>query len=221
VAISTPEALAAKSRRGQAVIDIVENLGKPVVAALGGLAFGGGLELAMGCTVRLARAGQAVLAAQPEPKLGVIPGYGGTQRLPRLIGLGPAWPLLRLGTPLSSAEAVRLGLVREEVPAGELLDRAVALARDLAEGRATAPGIPTGPIPVPADLPDLDLGDLSRRTDAIQREVILAGARTTLAEGLRLESEAFGACHATEDYHLGMRNFVEKGPRHPAPFVHR
>ncbi|MFH2007110.1 MAG: enoyl-CoA hydratase-related protein [bacterium] len=219
--VTIPDAagLAAKSRRGQRVFDQAEQLGKPVVAAMNGLAFGGGLELAMACTIRIA-APQKVFVGQPEPKLGVIPGYGGTQRLPRLVGLAAAWPMLRGGNPISSAQALELGLIAREVAGSELVDEAVALCRELAAGRAEAKPIPTGPIPVPDSLPEVELGHLSRRIDEIQQEVILAGARTSLAEGLELEAQAFGRCVETQDFQIGMKNFIEKGPRSNAGFVH-
>lgn len=212
--------LSAKSRRGQVVFNLAENLGKPVVAAMNGLAFGGGLELAMSCTVRIAAVGQKVFVGQPEPKLGVIPGYGGTQRLPRIVGMEAAWPLLRNGNPISSAKALDIGLISREVPGPDVVPEAVALCRDLASGKATADPMETGPIPVPENLPEVDLGHLSRKIDEIQQKVILDGARTTLAEGLEIEATAFGACGETKDFKIGMKNFIEKGPSHPAEFVH-
>lgn len=205
----------------QAVLNLVQDLGKPVVCALNGVAFGGGLELAMACTARIARRGMGVLGAQPEPNLGIIPGAGGTQRLPRLVGLEKAAEILRTGRRVSSEEAERIGLV-QELCEGDLLDAAVALARGLADGSRVAPGLPRGPLPgVPEELPPVDLGHLSRRIDALLCETILAGARGTLEEGLRLEARQFGACVLTEDMGIGIRNFVERGPRSKAIFVHR
>lgn len=212
--------LSAKSRRGQVVFNLAENLGKPVVAAMNGLAFGGGLELAMACTVRIAAAGQRVFAGQPEPKLGVIPGYGGTQRLPRIVGFEAAWPMLRNGEPISSARALEIGLISREVDGPDVVPEAVALCRALAAGEAEAKPIPTGPIPVPDTLPDVELGHLSRKIDEIQQRVILDGARTSLAEGLEIEATAFGTCGETKDFDIGLRNFIEKGPHNPASFIH-
>lgn len=220
VRIENTAGLSAKSRRGQVVFNLAESLGKPVVAAMNGLAFGGGLELAMACTVRIAAAGQRVFVGQPEPKLGVIPGYGGTQRLPRLVGVEAAWPMLRSGEPISSARALEIGLISREVPGPDVVPAAVALCRDLATGKAQVQPIETGPIPVPDSLPDVDLGHLSRKIDEIQQEVILDGARTTLAEGLEIEATAFGVCGETKDFDIGMKNFIEKGPQSPASFVH-
>jgi len=212
--------LSAKSRRGQVVFNLAENLGKPVVAAMNGLAFGGGLELAMACTVRIAAAGQRVFVGQPEPKLGVIPGYGGTQRLPRIVGLAVAWPMLRNGEPISSARALEIGLISREVPGPDVVPLAVALCRDLASGKVAPEPLETGPIPVPDSLPEVDLGHLSRKIDEIQQRVILDGARTGLAEGLEIEATAFGTCGETKDFDIGLRNFIDNGPQSPAGFVH-
>lgn len=221
VTLPDAAALEEKSRRGQAVFRRMETLGKPVVAAMNGLAFGGGLELCLSCTARVARGGQAVFAGQPEPKLGVIPGYGGTQRLPRIVGLEAAWPLLRSGEPISSARALEIGLIDAEVEGPEVRATALDWCRALAKGdRAPAPK-PEVPIPVPEALPDVDLGHLSQAIDEILRGVVLQGARTTLDEGLDIEARAFGGCHDTEDFHIGMKSFLEHGARASAPFVHR
>jgi enoyl-CoA hydratase / 3-hydroxyacyl-CoA dehydrogenase len=221
VRIEDTAGLSAKSRRGQVVFSLAENLGKPVVAAMNGLAFGGGLELAMACTVRIAVAGQKVFVGQPEPKLGIIPGYGGTQRLPRIVGLEAAWPLLRNGEPISSARALEIGLISREVERPDVVSEAVALCRDLATGKAKAKPMETGPIPVPDSLPDVDLGHLSQKIDEIQQKVILDGARTSLAKGLEIEAAAFGTCGETKDFEIGMKNFIEKGPQTAAAFVHK
>src|SRR5437588_10624556 len=99
------------THRGQAVLDLIENLGKPVIACMNGFALGGGCEIAMACTMRLA--GENAKLGQPEVKLGIIPGYGGTQRLPRLVGKGIAMQLLLAGEMISAQEAHRIGLVNE------------------------------------------------------------------------------------------------------------
>lgn len=220
-AIETPQQGIDTSRASQAVVDAVDGLSKPVVAAMNGLAFGGGLELAMACRARVARDDLKVLCGQPEPNLGIIPGAGGTQRLPRLIGIEKAAELLRTGKPISAARARELGLVQETAPAAELLDVAIDLARGLAEGRASAPDIERGPLAdVPDALPPLDIGHLSRAIDAIIVRAILGGARKTLAEGLALEAELFGDVCQTKDMAIGLENFIKKGPRVKADFVH-
>jgi enoyl-CoA hydratase len=117
------------SRRGQLVFDAIESLGKPVIAAVNGYALGGGCELAMACTVRLAS--ENAVFGQPEVKLGLIPGYGGTQRLPRLIGASRAFRLLLTGETISADEAYAFGLVDEVVPASTLMERAQVLARQI------------------------------------------------------------------------------------------
>ncbi len=198
----------------------IEDFGKPVICAYNGLALGGGNELGMACHARLARKGLSVLAAQPEPNLGIIPGAGATQRLPRIVGLEKAWPLLRTGKPISSREAVEIGLVREEVE-GDLVKAAVALARAAARGEVTLPRIPREPIELPASLPDVELGHLSRAVDEVMRKAILEGAKLPLVGGLRLEAKCFGEVCRLEDMKIGVSNFVKNGPRSKAQFMNR
>lgn len=208
-------------RRFHEALATVEDSKKPVVCALNGLALGGGNELAMACHVRLARKGLRRLAGQPEVHLGIIPGAGGTQRLPRWVGLERAAKLLRTGRPLSGEKAVSIGLVEEEVE-GDLLEAAVARALACADGSRPARSIPREPLEgVPHRLPDVDLGHLSKATDAILCDAMLEGARKPLAEGLAHEARCFGRCVETEDMRIGMQTFREKGPGAEAPFVHR
>src|ERR1700730_642115 len=117
------------TRNGQAVLTLIETLGKPVIAAVNGLALGGGCETAMACTIRLAA--ENAKFGQPEVKLGLIPGYGGTQRLPRLIGKGLALQMILSGGTIDAREAYRIGLVNEVVPGAELIARAEALLRQI------------------------------------------------------------------------------------------
>jgi enoyl-CoA hydratase/3-hydroxyacyl-CoA dehydrogenase len=198
----------------------IEDFEKPVICAYSGLAFGGGNELGMACHARLARKGLSPLAAQPEPNLGIIPGAGATQRLPRLIGLEKAWPLLRTGSAISSAEAVELGLVREEIE-GDLLKAAVELARAAARGEVVLPGIRREPMEVPDSLPEVDLGHLSRAVDDVMRRAILEGASLPLAEALRFEAKCFGEVCGLEDMRIGVSSFMKNGPRVKAVFVNR
>jgi enoyl-CoA hydratase/3-hydroxyacyl-CoA dehydrogenase len=206
------------SLEGQAVFNTIENLGKPVVCALNGLAFGGGSEIAMACHARLAGKNVKVLAAQPEPKLGVIPGYGGTQRFPRWVGMKNAWPILRTGNPISSGTAAEIGYILKEVE-GDVVEAALGLLKDVLGGTTALGTIPTGPIEVPADLPEVDIGHLSRKIDRIQCDAILKGAATTLEEGLQIEARAFGACFETRDGRIGLENFLKFGPKKNAEFV--
>jgi 3-hydroxyacyl-CoA dehydrogenase/enoyl-CoA hydratase/carnithine racemase len=206
--------------KNYAILDLMENLGKPVVCAMNGLAFGGGNEIAMACTVRIARKGQKVFVAQPEPRLGFIPGAGGTQRLPRLIGIEKAWPILRNANPISSAQAKEIGLIQEEVE-GDLIEAGIRWINDLLSGKVKAPTMPKGPIPIPSTLPEVDIGHLSRKIDELLQKAILEGARMTLEDGLKLEAKIFGECFFTEDRKIGIENFMKNGPKVNANFVHR
>jgi enoyl-CoA hydratase/3-hydroxyacyl-CoA dehydrogenase len=208
------------ARAFQAMTLQLEQMRKPVVCALNGLAFGGGVELALACSARVARAGLKVLARLPEPNLGIIPGGGATQRLPRLIGVEAAARLLRTAAPVSSDEALALGLVDELVD-GNPLEAAVLLARRLASKPALRKPLPQGPIPCPKELPAVELGHLSRRIDGLLVEAIVGGARGALTDGLELEANLAGRCLETEDARIGLSNFVQNGTRSPAAFVHR
>ncbi|MEX1185516.1 MAG: 3-hydroxyacyl-CoA dehydrogenase/enoyl-CoA hydratase family protein [Gemmatimonadaceae bacterium] len=200
--------------------NLIEQLGKPVVCALNGSALGGGNELAMCCTARVARKGLALAAAQPEVNLGIIPGAGATQRLPRLVGMEKAAEMLRTGRGLSGAEAVACGLIREEVD-GNVVERAIELARAAARGEVTLPVLDPGPMPTPAILPPVEIGHRSRAIDGLLCRALLEGCNQPLADGLQVESEMFGACCATEDMRIGVGNFLANGPRSKAEFVHR
>ena len=218
--IETPEDGERLSRASHEILNRVAGLPKPVVCALNGMAVGGGNELAMACHARIAREGLKVLAMQPEPNLGIIPGAGGTQRLPRLIGVEAAWEILRTGRPVSAEEALALGLVSELVPGERLRDRAVEVVADAAADRGSLPAIPDGPIPVPDELPEVDIGHLSRAVDGLIRQAVRGGAAVDLASGLELEIHLFGQGCALEDQKIGVRNFLENGPRTKAAFIH-
>ncbi len=172
------------SRAGQAVMDGIERSAKPVIAAVNGFALGGGCELALACHVRIA-AENAVLGL-PEVGLGAIPGYGGTQRLPRTIGLGPAIEMVATGRRVRADEALRLGLVSRVVPQAALLAEAESLALAI---------LKNGPLAVAAAI-----------------EAMRDGMQVTLDAGLRLESARFGRLAATEDMREGLRAFLEKRP---------
>jgi enoyl-CoA hydratase/carnithine racemase len=170
------------SRFGQRVLDLIENLGKPVIAAINGFALGGGCETAMACTMRIAA--EHAKFGQPEVKLGLLPGGGGTQRLPRLVGKGRALQLILTGETISAQEAYRIGLVNEVVPAVGLIDRAETILRQIA-GNA--------PIAVKFSL-----------------EAANKGMETSQSEGFALEASYFGICAATEDKKEGTSAFLEK-----------
>jgi enoyl-CoA hydratase len=166
----------------QRVFRRIETLGKPVIACIDGFALGGGCELAMACTLRLAS--EAARLGQPEIKLGLIPGYGGSQRLPRLVGQGAALKMLLTGAMVDAAEALRIGLVDEVVPAEALTQRATELARLIA-------GMP--PLAVAAVI-----------------EAVGRGADLPLDEALALEAAIFGRLCGTEDKREGTQAFLEK-----------
>jgi enoyl-CoA hydratase/carnithine racemase len=170
------------SRFGQGVLDLIENLGKPVIAAVNGFALGGGCETAMACTIRIAV--DAARFGQPEVALGLIPGGGGTQRLPRLVGKGRALQLILSGEMISAQEGYRIGLVNEVVPAADLITRAEAILKKIASN---------APIAVQFAL-----------------EAANKGGETSQSEGLLLEASYFGLCAATEDKHEGTTAFLEK-----------
>ena len=170
------------SRFGQEVLDLIENLGKPVVAAVNGFALGGGCETAMACTIRIAV--ENAKFGQPEVKLGLVPGGGGTQRLPRLVGKGRALQLILSGEMIGAQEAYRIGLVNEIVPAADLITRAEAILKQIAAN---------APIAVKFAL-----------------EVTNKGLETSQSEGLLLEASYFGLCAATEDKKEGTSAFLEK-----------
>ena len=208
------------SAASQRSLDVVAACRKPVVCAMNGLAFGGGNELAMACTLRVAKKGLPVLACQPEVNLGIIPGAGGTQRLPRLVGIAKAAELMRSARPISSADALATGLISEEVE-DDVCARAVEIARDLAAGRRERPRFEAGPMrDVPTSLPAIEIGHRSKAVDAILVRAILDGCRLPLAAGLALEARCFGEVCGTQDMRIGVKNFLENGPRSKAAFVH-
>jgi enoyl-CoA hydratase/carnithine racemase len=215
----TPKEAEALCLKSMAVLNLIENLGKPVVCALNGLAFGGGNEMAMACTARFAKKGQKVFVAQPEPRLGIIPGNGGTQRFPRLVGIEKAWPILRTANPISSAQAKEIGLIQAEVE-GDLIEKAIDWVKKIRSKKIRVPSIEKKPIPVPPSLPDVDIGHLSRKIDALLQRAILEGAKMTLEKGLKLEAKIFGECLLTQDMRIGMENFMKHGAKVNANFVH-
>jgi len=216
----TPMEAESLSLRSGAVLNLIENLGKPVVCAMNGLAFGGGNEMAMSCTARMAKKGQKAFVGQPEPRLGIIPGNGGTQRLPRLIGMERAWPVLRSANPISSAQAKEFGLILEEVE-GDLIEAAMDLVKKILQGKIIIPPIKKDPFPIPSKLPEVDIGHLSRKIDALLQQAILEGAKMTLEGGLKLEAKIFGECLLAQDMRIGIENFMKNGPKVNAAFVHK
>lgn len=211
-ALAGPDQARRFSRDAHRALRRLETLGKPVVCALNGLSLGGGSEIAYACTLRISRAGLAVAFGHPEVRLGLVPGGGATQRLPRLVDFALAWRLLRTGGTLSAEEALRAGLLHEIVE-GDLLARAVELAR-------TKPFAAPKPARRPDVLPEVDLGGLSRRIDEILRRTILEGSPLPLEQGLALESDAFAEAYATQDARIGLNTYLRSGFKQAAPFIH-
>ena len=206
------------STLGQQLFTDIENLPMPVIAMINGYCFGGGCELAMSCDIRIASDNSKF--GQLEINLGFIPGAGGTQRLPRLVGIENAWPILRSGNPISSAQAKEIGLIQEEVE-GDLIDAAITWVKNILSGKVRVTPIRKDPIPIPSKLPEVDIGHLSRKIDSLLQKAILEGAKMNLDEGLKLEARISGECFLTEDMHIGLDNFVKNGPRVKANFVHK
>ncbi len=219
--LTAPKEAEEFARKGQIASAELEKIGKPMVAAMNGLAFGGGCELAMCCSARVAPKGLKVFVAQPEVNLGLIPGMGGTQRLPRLIGFEKASEMIRTANPISSAQALEYGLITEEVE-GDVLERAVELARALAQGKTQVKLMEMNPLAdAPDSVPDLDIGHHSKVIDNLAVQAILEGAKTTVEEGLKIEAGRFGECWNYEDNRIGLKTFIEKGARAKAEFVHK
>lgn len=184
--LARQDAVAGKeyTHRGQSVLNLIENLGKPVIACINGFALGGGCEIAMACSMRLAS--ETAKLGQPEVKLGIIPGLGGSQRLPRLVGKGIAMQILLAGEMITAQEAHRIGLVNEVTPPAELIPRAEAIAQKI---------IANAPLAVQFTM-----------------EAVNKGMEMALREGLYLEATLFGVACATEDKEEGTAAFLEKRP---------
>jgi enoyl-CoA hydratase len=172
----------AQARRGQALTTAIERMRVPVIAAVNGFALGGGCEIAMACDIRIA--GENAKFGQPEVNLGILPGYGGTQRLTRLVGEGWAMYLCLTGEMIDAAEALRIGLVQKVTPAEGLLPEAERIAAVIASKAPLA-------------------------IDAAKRAIV-DGAALTLADGLALEALRFGAAITSGDFREGSTAFLEK-----------
>lgn len=199
----------------------LETGGKPVAAAINGVALGGGFEICLACHYRVLADDPKAQVGLPEVKVGLLPGAGGTQRLPRLVGIEKAAEMLRTCRPISSEKAKAYGLIREEVD-GDLVGRAVQLAKDMASGKAPRSRMAEGPMGnVPANLPAVEIGHLSKKVDEILCKAILGGARLPLKDAIPFEAKCFGEVCGTEDMRIGVDNFVKNGPKAKAAFVHR
>jgi enoyl-CoA hydratase len=186
LAVQTPTQGKEHALRGQHVFDLIENMGKPVIAAINGFALGGGCELALSCTLRLAA--DTARLGQPEINLGIIPGYAGTQRLSRLVGKGVALELLLSGRQVRADEALQIGLVNRVVPAAELMNEAKKLAADLASKAPIA---------------------MQYIIEAVNR-----GLEISLDKAQFLEATLFGLVASSEDMREGTKAFLEKRKAH-------
>jgi enoyl-CoA hydratase len=182
IATETPESARQRALRGQHVFDLIEQLGKPVIAAVNGFALGGGCELAMACTLRMAA--DTARFGLPEINLGLIPGFAGTQRLARLVGRAKAMELILTGNPVSASDALAMGLVNRVVPAADLMHESRALAAELAAKPPIA---------------------LRYAMEAVNHAL-----EVPFAEGCRLEATLFGMLTTTSDMKEGTRAFLEK-----------
>ena len=182
LAVQTPTSGREHALAGQHVFNLIEQLGKPVIAAINGYALGGGCELAMACTLRLAA--DTAKLGQPEIALGLIPGYAGTQRLPRLVGIGKAMEMILTGAPIAADEAQRIGLVNRVVPAASLMDEARTLAAQLGKSAPIA---------------------MRYIINAVKQ-----GVEMPFAEACQYEATLFGLVASTEDTKEGTTAFLEK-----------
>ncbi len=180
----TPMSATARARRGQRIFEKFERSPKPTIAAVNGFALGGGCELAMCCHLRIA--GEFAKFGQPEVKLGILPGYGGTQRLPRLVGTGRALQLLMTAEVIDANEAYRIGLANRVVPAAELIPVATAMLQQM---------LANGPLAVAACI-----------------DAVLRGQDMSLSDGLAYEAAHFGTLSSTADMREGMTAFLAKRP---------
>ena len=182
LALMTPLQGEASSKLGQAALREIETLGKPVIAAINGFALGGGCELALACHIRFAS--ENARLGLPEVGLGIIPGYGGTQRLPRIVGLGHALELITTARVIDAQEALRIGLVNRVLPAAELIPHCEKVAGEI----------------------------LSRGALAVRyaMDAAIRGMETDLTQGLEREAGHFGLLAATTDMHEGLKAFLEK-----------
>lgn len=186
----SPEQARAWARDGQALLNTIERLDKPVIAAVNGYALGGGCELAMACDIRIAS--EKAVFGQPEIKLALVPGFGGTQRLPRLVGMGRAKELLFTGRNVPAGEALAIGLVNQVTPHEDLMDTAMALAEKLAA--------------------------FSGITLTYIKQAVTCGMDLDLQRGLEVEQHCFALGFTTEDHVEGCNAFIEK---REARFIHR
>lgn len=215
--LGTREAAEGICRKAYPVLGKIAGMPKPVVAALDGPVMGGGAEFSLACHARVV--GPNLKMAQPEVNLGVVPGYGATQRLPRLIGVERALDLMRTGRVVGAGEACAIGWAHGE-PVADPCRAAGELLRAHLSGKVKLAPVDPAPVPVPEKIPAVDIGHRSLRIDAILVDAVTRGIALPLDEGLGIEAGAFAEARSTVDADIGIKNFTTNGPRVPAAFIH-
>ena len=215
-ALQTPEECRQICMQTHPVLQRIAECSKPVVAAIDGPVLGGGAEFSMACHARVV--GRGLMLGQPEVNLGIIPGYGGTQRLPRLIGVERATDMLRTGRAVGAKEACEWGWAHGE-PVRDVLAGAKAVIGKHLEGTDKVAAVDPAPIAID-EVPAADIGHRSVAIDAILVDVIKTGLANNLGDGLAVEADGFARCKNTVDIDIGMKNFIQNGPRVPAAFLH-
>jgi enoyl-CoA hydratase/3-hydroxyacyl-CoA dehydrogenase len=215
--LTTREATEGICLKAHPVQKFIAGMKKPVVAAVDGPVMGGGAEFCMACHARVV--GPNLLFAQPEVNLGIIPGYGATQRLPRIIGVERALDLLRTGRTVGAKEACAIGWATGQ-PEADYIRAAKDLIRDHIAGRVNLVTVDPAPVPVPDPIPNVEIGHRSLLIDKILVGAVKQGLRLPLDEGLMVEAKAFADTKETVDADIGIKNFIQNGPRTPAAFMH-
>lgn len=215
--LSTREETEGICYKAHPVQKFIANMKKPVVAAVNGPVMGGGAEFCMACHARVV--GRNLMFGQPEVNLGILPGYGATQRLPRLVGVEKALELLRTARAIGAEEACKIGWATGK-PAADPVQAAKDLIKDHIAGKVKLATVNPAPIPVPDPIPDVELGHHSLLIDAILVKAVKNGLKLPLEEGLKVEAKAFADSKETIDADIGIKNFTANGPRTPAAFMH-
>jgi enoyl-CoA hydratase / 3-hydroxyacyl-CoA dehydrogenase len=214
--LNTREATEGICLKAHPVQKLIAGMKKPVVAAVDGPVMGGGAEFAMSCHARVT--GPNLMFGQPEVNLGIIPGYGATQRLPRIVGVEKALELLRTARTVGAKEACALGWASGE-PVADFVGAAKNLIREHLAGKVKLAPVNPAPVAVPDPIPDVNIGHRSLVIDAILVNTVKRGLQLPLDEGLGIEAKAFADAKETVDADIGIQNFVMNGPRVPAAFM--
>ncbi len=217
LSINTREEAEGICTRAHPVQKAIEASPKPVVAALNGPVLGGGCEFSMACHARVV--GKSLLLGQPEVNLGITPGYGATQRLPRIVGVEKALELLRTGRAINAEEACAIGWAYGQ-PVDDPVQAAKDLIHDHIAGKVKLAPVDPAPIAVPDPIPDVDIGYRSLVIDTILVDAVKRGLQLPLDEGLVVEAKAFADAKETIDSCIGIENFTQNGPRFQAAFMH-